>query len=182
MARVLASAALTAVLVAAVAGCGSRLAPVALPKKPTRVRLVRVNPVRLSARQLVVAAYEGYWRATNEAVNSRNPARARAILAGYVPGRAVPGLIKGLTALWRRHEIVYGSPVFHIMAVKITSNRTAAVHDCIDLSHTGFENGQTGQIIGGLGRQHDYLITTLVFEHGRWLVNGAIPEVRPCAY
>jgi hypothetical protein len=182
MAKVLAGAVLTAALAVASAGCGAHPATVALPKKPTRAQLARVNPTQPSMRQLVIAAYEGYWRATNEALNSRNPASAKLILADYIPSRSVSALVKGLTTIWRRHEIAYGSPVFHIMEVKITGSQTAAVHDCIDLSHMGFENSQTGQIVGGLGQQHDYLITTLVYAHGRWLVTGAIPVVRPCAY
>jgi hypothetical protein len=56
------------------------------------------------------------------------------------------------------------------------------VHDCIDLSRTGFQNRKTGVIVGGLGQSHDYLITTLAREHGRWVVTGAIPVVRSCAY
>lgn len=181
MARVLPGAVLMAALaVAAVAGCGSHPAAVALPKKPTTAQLARVSGARPSTRQLVIAAYEGYWRATNEAVNSRNPASAKTILAAYIPSRSVSGLVKGLSVLWRRHEIVYGSPIFHIMAVKITGSQTAAVHDCIDLSHTGFEDSKTGQIVGGIGQKHDYLVTTLAYEHGRWLVTGAIPVVRSC--
>ncbi len=181
MAKVLPGAVLTAALaVAAVAGCGAHPAAVMLPRKPTAAQLARVSPTRLSTRQLVIAAYEGYWRATNEAVDSRNPASAKAILAAYIPSRSVPGLVKGMSAMWRRHEVVYGSPVFHIMAVKITGNQTAAVQDCIDLSHMGFEDSQTGQVVGGSGQKHDYLITTLVCEHGRWLVTGAIPVVRSC--
>jgi hypothetical protein len=64
----------------------------------------------------------------------------------------------------------------------MTGTRTAAVHDCIDLSHTGFQNRRTGVIVGGLGQSHDYLITTLAIEHGRWVVTGAIPVVQSCAY
>src|SRR5215472_13508087 len=119
MPKVMASAALMAALALAAAGCGARPAAVPLPKKPGHAQLARVSPVRQSARQLVITAYEGYWRATNEAVNSRNAVSARAILAAYIPSRSVPGLVKGLSALWRRNEIVYGGPVFHIMAVKI---------------------------------------------------------------
>lgn len=181
MVRVLPGAVLTAVLaVGAVTGCGSHPAAVALPKKPTAAQLARVSATRSSTRQLVVAAYEGYWRATNEAVNSRNPGSAKTILAAYIPSGSISGLVKGLSVLWRRHEIVYGGPVFHIMTVKMTGSQTAAVHDCIDLSHMGFEDSRTGQIVGGIGQKHDYLITTLAYEHGRWLVTGAIPVVRSC--
>ncbi|MDR2987715.1 MAG: hypothetical protein LBV34_23045, partial [Nocardiopsaceae bacterium] len=103
-------------------------------------------------------------------------------LAGYVPRSASAGLVRGLKTIWHRDEIGYGSPAFHILAVKITGNQTAAVHDCLDLSHTGFQNQQTGQIVGGFGQSHDFMITTLVRAHGRWLVTGAIPVVQSCAY
>jgi len=174
--------ALAAAAAAALAGCGSGAADVALPAKPGHVHLVGAKAAPPSARDLVVAAYEGYWRATNEALASRNPTRAKAIMAGYVPGNAIPALVKGLRALWARNEIGYGSPVFHILSVKITGHGTAAVHDCVDLSHTGFQNQQTGQVVGGFGQSHDFLITTLALEHGQWLVTGAIPVVQTCAY
>jgi hypothetical protein len=169
-------------LVAALAACGSSQAQVTLPKTTPRAQLARVVPASPSDRQLVVAAYEGYWQATNQAINSRDPVEARSILASYVPGSAISGLITGMKALWRRGEMAFGAPVFHIVTVKMTGARTAAVHDCIDLSHTGFQNRKTGVIVGGLGQSHDYLITTLALEHGRWLVTGAIPVVQSCAY
>ncbi len=103
-------------------------------------------------------------------------------MAGHVPASSIPALVKGLQAIWRRNEIGYGNPVFHIMSVKITGRRTAAVHDCVDLSHMGLANQQTGQVVGGSGPSHDFLITALVLEHGRWVVTGAIPVVLTCSY
>jgi hypothetical protein len=173
---------LAAAAATALTGCGTGAADVALPAKPGHVHLAGAKAAQPSARDLVVAAYEGYWRATTEALASHDPARARAIMASYVPGGAIPDLVKGLRAIWARNEIGYGSPVFHILSVKITGRGTAAVHDCVDLSHTGFQNQQTGQVVGGFGQSHDFLITTLALEHGRWLVTGAIPVVQTCAY
>jgi hypothetical protein len=180
-ARGLATGFLLCGLAAAVAACGSR-ADVALPEKPAHAQLARAAPAPSSVRQLVITAYEGYWLATNQAVNSRSAATAKTVLTAYVPGSVVPALVNGMRVLWRRDEVAFGAPVFHIMSVKMTGARTAAVHDCIDLSHTGFQNRKTGQIIGGLGQSHDYLITTLALERGRWLVKGAIPVVQSCAY
>jgi len=167
---------------AGLAGCAARAADVALPGKAAHVRPADARAQRSSTRALVIAAYEGYWRATNEALASRDPVKARAIMAGYVPRSALPALVRGLKALWGRDEIGYGSPVFHIMSVKITGRETAAVHDCLDLSHTGFENQQTGQIVGGFGQSHEFMITTLARQHRRWLVTGAIPVVQTCGY
>lgn len=176
----LASAGTAAVaLVAGTAGCGTSQAPVALPAKPAPARAAGVA-LRLTPKQLVISAYEGYWQATSQALDSRSPARARAILAQYVPASAVPAIVRGLRTIWRQGEIGYGGPVFHIMSVTFRGTSVAAVHDCIDLSHTGFQNAKTGEIIGGLGQAHDYLITTLARAGGRWLVTGAIPVVRPC--
>lgn len=178
----LATGLLTSGLVATLAACGSSQAQVTLPKKAPSARLARVAPAPPSTRQIVITAYEGYWQATNQAINSRNPATAKSILTSYIPASAVSSLVSGMKMLWQRDETAYGAPVFHVMSVKMTGSKTAAVHDCIDLSHTGFQNRKTGQIIGGLGQSHDYLITTLAFEHGRWLVTGAIPVVQSCAY
>ena len=175
------AAGLAAVL-ATLAGCGARAAVVPLPGKSAHIRPAEAYAPRPSRRDLVIAAYEGYWRATNEALASRDPARARTIMAGYVPRSALGALVRGLKALWGHNEIGYGSPVFHILSVKITGSGTAAVHDCLDLSHTGFENRQTGQIVGGFGQSHDFMITTLARQRGRWLVTGAIPVVQTCAY
>jgi hypothetical protein len=188
----LAAACIVAVLLGPLLGCGTQAANVALPSKPGpgkpgpgrpgHVRVDRVRGVMPSARRLVIAAYEGYWRATNEALASRDAARARAILAGHVPAGAAPALVRGFRAIWRRNEIGYGSPVFHIMSVTITGYGRAAVHDCVDLSRTGFANPQTGHPVGGHGSSHDFLITTLALEQGRWLVTGAIPVGQTCGY
>jgi hypothetical protein len=175
-------ACLSAWLTAALTGCGPRAATIALPGKPGHVQMASVKASRPSVRDLVIAAYEGYWRATNGALASRDPSKARAIMAGYIPASSMPTLVKGLQAIWRKGEIGYGNPVFHIMGVKLTGPGTAAVRDCIDLSRTALANQQTGEVVGGFGQSHDFLITTLALEHGQWLVTGAIPVVRTCSY
>jgi hypothetical protein len=171
-----------AVLAAGLTGCGKQAADIYLPVKPAHARAAGAKAVAPTERDEVVAAYEGYWRATSAALASRDPSKAGVIMAGYVPRSAIPWLVRGLKAIWRRDEIGYGRPVFHIVSVKITGHGAAAVHDCIDLSHTGFQNQQTGQIIGGFGQSRDFMITTLVYRHGRWLVTGAIPVVQSCAH
>jgi hypothetical protein len=181
--RGIAAAILGCSLTVAVAACGKSQAQVALPRKPAHAQLAKsAAPAPPSVRQVVVAAYEKYWQATNQAIDSRDPATAKSILASVVPASAVSGLLKGMTMLWQRNELAFGAPVFHISAVKLTGRGAAAVHDCIDLSHTGFQNRKTGQVIGGLGQSHDYVITTLALERGRWLVTGAFPVVESCKY
>jgi hypothetical protein len=175
-------ACLSAWLTAALTGCGPRAATVAVPDQPAHAQAASAKASKPSVRDLVIAAYEGYWRATNGALASRDPSKARAIMAGYVPASSMPALVKGLQAIWRRDEIGYGSPVFHIMSVRLSGPGTAAVRDCIDLSRTALANHQTGEVVGGFGQSHDFLITTLAFEHGRWLVTGAIPVVQRCSY
>src|SRR5262245_3395429 len=175
-------ACLSAGLTAALTGCGTQAATVAVPHKPGHAQVASAKASSPSVRDLVIAAYEGYWRATNLALASRDASKARAIMAGYVPPNSMPALVKGLQAIWRKGEIGYGGPVFHIMSVKITAPGTAAVRDCIDLSHTALANQQTGEVVGGFGQSHDLLITTLALEHGRWLVSSAIPVVQTCSY
>jgi hypothetical protein len=180
--RGLAAAFLSCGLLAGLVACGSGQAQVALPKKSSHAQLVKDAPAPPSTRQIVITAYQSYWRATTQAVDSRDPKVAKSLLASVVPGTAVGGLVSGMQALWHRNETAFGAPTFHIVSVKLTGPRTAAVHDCIDLSHTGFQNRKTGAIVGALGQSHDYLITTLALEHGRWLVTGAIPVVQACKY
>jgi hypothetical protein len=171
-----------AAVAAAAAGCSRGPAKVALPGTPAPVQTAGVTSEHPSERRQVLAAYQGYWQATNHALDSRNAARARLILAAYLPGSALPGMVRGMRALWVRDEISYGSPELHIMSVRVTSGQTADVHDCVDMSHAGLQDWRTGQIIGGLGQSHENLITTLALEHGRWLVTGSVPVVRSCSY
>jgi hypothetical protein len=173
---------LAASVVLAAAACGSTASQDALPGRRAGAELARVHVARPTVRQQVITAYEGYWLATSRAIDSRSAVAARTILRGHIPSSAIPGLVKGLTDLWRRHELAYGNPVFHIMTVAFTGASTVAVHDCIDLSGTGFQNTRTGQMIGAVGQSHDFLITTLARENGQWLITGAISVVRPCAY
>lgn len=176
------AACLSAGLTGVLTGCGTRAATVALPDKPSHVQVASAKAYRPSARDLVIAAYEGYWRATNDALASLDASKAKAIMVGHVPASSIPALVKGLQAIWRKDEIGYGSPVFHVMSVKLTGPGTAAVRDCIDLSHTALANQQTGEVVGGFGQSHDFLITTLALQHGRWLVTGATPVVQRCSY
>ena len=184
-AAVLAFASGVAALVVAVAGCGVGAASVALPVKPSPQRTAATVARRAgppSVRAQVVAAYEGYWRATSLALDSRNRARARAILSRYVPPIAVTAFVRVYATYWRRDEISYGGPVSHVLSVKITGPGKAAVHDCMDMTRTGFQNAQTGQVIGGLGQPHCYMITMLARRGGRWLITGQIQVVAPCSY
>src|SRR5260221_12045440 len=85
-----ARAAWMAGLVLAVAGCGGQ-ASVALPHRsgaPAVPAIVADPP--LTVRQQVIAAYTGYWQALGQAVDTQNAARARAILAQYVPAASIP--------------------------------------------------------------------------------------------
>jgi hypothetical protein len=166
--------------VLAVAGCGGQ-ASVALPHRSAApaVPAAMTDPP-LTVRQQVIAAYTGYWQALGQALDTQNAARARAILAQYVPGASIPSLISSFEADWAQGEIQYGTPVPHIMGVRITGGH-AAVHDCADLSNAGVQDASTGQVVGSLGNPHVNLISTLVLTHGRWLVSNQIPVELSCA-
>jgi hypothetical protein len=169
-----------AALVLAVSGCGGQ-ASVALPHKsaPPAVPAAVTDPA-LTVRQQVIAAYTGYWQALGQALDTQNAARARAILAQYVPGPSIASLISSFEADWAKGEIGYGSPVPHIMSVRITGGQ-AAVHDCADFSNAGVQDARTGQVVGSLGNPHVNLISTLVLTHGKWLVTNQVPVVLSCA-
>ena len=167
-------------MVLAVAGCGGQ-ASVALPHRSAAPAVpAAVTDPPLTVRQQVIAAYTGYWQALGQALDTRNVARARAILAQYVPGSGIGSLISSFEADWAQGEIQYGSPVPHIISVHVAGGQ-AAVHDCTDLSNAGLQDARTGQVVGSLGNPHVNLISTLVLTHGRWLVSNQIPVELSCA-
>jgi hypothetical protein len=165
----------------AAAGCGGQ-ASVVLPQNtspPSAPGVVATDPPA-TARQQVIAAYTGYWQALAQALDTRNAGQARDILARYVAGSGIPVLISGFQADWERDEIQYGSPVLHILSVRIFRDH-AAVHDCADFSNAGVQDARTGQVVGSLGNPHVNVISTLVLVHGRWLVSNQVPVVLSCA-
>ncbi|HTS99055.1 MAG TPA: hypothetical protein VMI33_20805 [Streptosporangiaceae bacterium] len=172
---------MAAALTLAVAGCAGPAA-VALPHKAA----ARASPaaslaagVAPSVQDQVVAAYTGYWQALGQALDTRDPASARAVLARYAAPATISSLISGFETDWARGEIQYGSPVPHILSVRVTGSR-AAVHDCADFSNAGVQSASTGQVIGGLGSPRVNMISTLVLTGGRWLVSGQVPVVLSC--
>jgi len=127
-----------------------------------------------------MAAYAGYWQASDNAVNAGNASLARRILARYVPASAIPGLIAALRRDWAAHAVVDGSPVLHVLSVQVQQDR-ATVHDCVDLSHAGLKDARTGLALPhsfGSARANYY--ASLVLSGGRWLVSNIVPVVAPC--
>jgi predicted small lipoprotein YifL len=166
-------------LALAVAGCGGQ-GPVSLPHKSSGV----AAPVALTAppqtpQQQVVAAYNGYWQALGQALDTQNAAKAGLILESHTTSASISSLIRGFETDWARGEVQYGAPVPHILSVRITGNH-AAVHDCADFSHAGVQNARTGQVVGSLGSSRVNMISTLVRTHGRWLVSNQVPVVSSC--
>jgi hypothetical protein len=170
-------------LTLAVVGCGGQPA-VALPHKAAGPAQAPASPAALaggpvSVHDQVVAAYTGYWQALGQALDTRDAARARAILAPYATPALIPSLISGFETDWVRDEIQYGSPVPHILSVRVAGRR-AAVHDCADFSNAGVQSVSTGQVIGSLGNPRVNMISTLVLANGRWLVSDQVPVVLSC--
>ncbi len=168
-----------AALAAALAGCAGQPS-VALPSKAA----VSASPASLAdqpgQRQQVMAAYEGYWQANDEALNSGNAATARRILARYTPATALPGLIAALRQDWARHAATDGSPVLHIVGVRIRG-RHATVHDCVDLSHAGLKNARTGRVFPrSFGSPRANYYASLVLTGHGWLVSNLVPVVALC--
>jgi len=169
-------------LIFAVAGCGGQ-ASVGLPRKAAAgapAAPVAAGDPQLTVRQQVIAAYTGYWQALGQALDTQNAARARAILAPYVPAASISSLVSGFEADWARGDTQYGSPVPHILSVQVRGGH-AAVHDCADFSGAGLQDARTGQVVGGLGQPNVNLISTLVLTRGRWLVSNQTPVVLSCA-
>jgi len=166
-------------LALAVAGCGGQ-GPVSLPHKSSgaAVPVALTAPPQTPAQQ-VVAAYNGYWQALGQALDTQNAAKAGVILESHATAASISSLIRGFETDWARGEVQYGAPVPHILTVRIAGNH-AAVHDCADFSHAGVQNARTGQLVGSLGSSRVNMISTLVRTHGRWLVSNQVPVVSSC--
>jgi predicted small lipoprotein YifL len=166
-------------LALAVAGCGGQ-GPVSLPHKSSGAAVpVALTAPPQTAAQQVVAAYNGYWQALGQALDTQNAAKAGVILESHATGASISSLLRGFETDWALGEVQYGAPVPHILSVRITGNH-AAVHDCADFSHAGVQNARTGQVVGSLGSSRVNMISTLVRTHGRWLVSNQVPVVSSC--
>jgi hypothetical protein len=171
---------IAAALALSIAGCGGQAA-VALPRKTSlpAVPAASPGPGRTPAvSDQVVAAYTGYWQALGQALDARNAAAARAILAPFATPALIPSLVSGLETDWARGEIQYGAPVPHILSVQVTGDK-ATVHDCADFSHAGVQT-TTGQLVGSLGNPRVNMISILVLSGGRWLLSNQVPVVASC--
>jgi hypothetical protein len=172
-----------AILALAIAGCGGGQAPVALPQKsagPAGAPVEAATNPPMTVSQQVVAAYTGYWQALGQALDTRNAASARALLAQYTAAASIPALISGFKTDWAQGEVQHGGPVAHILSVRVTGSH-ASVHDCADFSNAGVQSASTGQVIGSLGSPRVNMISTLVRAHGRWLVSNQVPVVSTCS-
>lgn len=175
-----ARSALALILAVAVTGCAAQ-STVALPRKSGQVAApAALSSPAATARQQVLAAYTGYWQAYAAAMSSQNAARARVILAPYEPASAVAQAVNADRRVWAAHETGYGSAVTHIMDVRVTGGR-ALVHDCLDLSHFGAENLQTGRVVPeSFGLPHLNFYVTVMRSGSRWLVTNMQPVEVPC--
>ncbi len=176
------AAAVLAALGMLLAGCaGAGQASVALPGKAAAQSPARLAAQPPGVRQQVQAAYIGYWAASGEALNAGTAGRARRILARYVPAAALPALIRALRRDWARHASTDGSPVLHILSIRIGNGR-ATVHDCADLSHAGLRNARTGRVFPhSFGSPRANFYASLVRQGGRWLVSNVFPVEVQCA-
>lgn len=163
----------------AVAGCGGQ-PDVALPSKGGPSAAAHDLTEQSSAREQVMAAYAGYWAATSAAVSAGSPAAARQQLAPYLTAAAISQVIAGLKPDWAQHAVSTGSPVSHILGVKITGAR-ALVHDCVDLSQAGLAHARTGKPFPrSFGSAHANFYADLVLTRHHWLVSNLVPVVAPC--
>ncbi len=173
----LAAVALAAVAIG-LAGCAGQPSVALPPKAGAR------PPARLAdqpgPRQQVMAAYTGYWRAVDDALNAGSAARARQILTGYAPASALPGLIRAFRQDWARHVVTDGNPVLHIISVRVSSGQ-ATVHDCVDLSHAGLQNARTGRVLPhSFGSPRANFYASLIRQGSQWLVSNIVPVVAAC--
>ena len=164
----------------AVAGCAGQPDAGLPPKAQAQASAAVLTDPQLGAREQVLAAYAGYWQVTGAAVNAGGPGPARTLLARYLTPGAIVGVLAALRPDWAEHAVSAGSPVTHVLSVKITAGR-ALVHDCVDLSQAGLDNVRTGRPYPrSFGGAHVNYYADLVRSGSRWLVSNLVPVVAPC--
>ena len=146
------SASLAGLASLAVIGCASQPNAGLPPRARAPASAAVLTDPQLSARDQVFAAYAGYWQVTGAAVNAGRPAAARELLAGYLTPGAIAGVLAALRPDWAEHAVSTGSPVTHVLSLKITAGH-ALVHDCVDLSRAGLADARTGQALPAQLRQ-----------------------------
>jgi hypothetical protein len=164
----------------AVAGCAGQ-PDVALPAKGGQsAPASTLTDPQGTPRGQVLDAYAGYWQATSAAVSAGNAGQARQQLAPYLTPAAIGHLIPTLKQDWARHAVSTGSPVSHILGVKITGSH-ALVHDCVDLSQAGLAHASSGRPFPrSFGSAHANYYADLVLSRHHWLVSNLVPVVAPC--
>ena len=164
----------------AVTGCTSPVNAGLPPKAGAPAAAAVLTDPQGSARDQVLAAYAGYWQATGAAVNAGGAAAARELLARYLTPGAIAGVLAALRPDWAEHAVSTGSPVTHVLSVKITAGH-ALVHDCADLSQAGLADARTGRPYPrSFGSAHANFYADLVRSGRRWLVSNLVPVVAPC--
>ncbi|MEP7024505.1 MAG: hypothetical protein ABJB47_12045 [Actinomycetota bacterium] len=171
---------MAAVLAVAAAGCVQGQSAVALPPKAASQAPAQAIARQPTAREQVVSAYTAYWQATDAAIDAGHTSAARAILAPHVLASSLPDILAVLQQDWAAHAVTDGQPVLHITSVSV-SQGTAAVRDCIDLSHAGLQDARTGRAFPrSFGSARASYFASLVRRGGRWLVRNIVPVVAPC--
>ena len=161
-------------------GCASQASAGLPPKAQDRASPAALTAPQPDPRAQVLAAYAGYWQATGAAVDAGQAGQARALLAPYLTPGAIRGVLAALRPDWAEHAVSAGSPVLHILSVKITGTR-ALVHDCTDLSQAGLADARTGRPYPrSFGSAHANFYADLVLSGSHWLVSNLVPVVAPC--
>jgi hypothetical protein len=83
--------------------------------------------------------------------------------------------------MWARHEGPDGAAMPHVLSIRLFGH-TAALHDCLDLSHLGDIDTRTGRLLpDSFGPQRMNFYVTLVRGSGRWLVRTFTEADQPCS-
>jgi len=168
-------AALVAVAVLTVAGCGGSGATPSLPGDSGTGAAVSASssgaagsPAGASPAAAVVAGYLAYWSALRHAQDTGNPDDPR--LPAYATAAALAEAQDGVRTNITRGVRLRG-PVGHHPSATLSSTSTATLRDCLDMTRWlayGVHTGTRDRSVGTLGRiQATY---RLVRVGGAWKV------------
>jgi hypothetical protein len=174
------AACITALLCAV--ACANAGGEVTLPPKALAASHSNGKSAGPSPREQVISAYTGYIAALTPADDSRDPAMVRVMLMPFISASAVRGWIRTFAALWRRHEVSFGTPAVRIFYVRVIGNR-AVIRACENTTGGGLKNYLTGNVVPGSNLNdstHLYQVTVLHREAGQWDIGTQTFVDLPC--
>lgn len=114
-----------------------------------------VAPVEQQVREAALAAYEGFWRTTNQAFAKPSTKDWRPELSAYAAGRALDAVLVDVEnyATFPAHKNGEPTRAPSVDSVKLDPPARVIIIDCLDVSNVRLVADKTGADLGDTAKQ-----------------------------